>query len=432
MKWLITLTLVMLFSFPAHAQAPTPFFPANSASTKPDLSADGRYVAFASDASNLVSGDYNRSTDVFVADRETGEITRVSINGDGVEGNEYSTNPSISNDGRFVAFESRADNLVDKDINGWEDIFVHDRETGKTTLVSIASDGMQGNLSSHDAIISGDGHFVAFWSNATTLVPNDTNTFRDVFVHDLETSETERLSVSSNGRQGDGDSRKPDISDDGRFVVFWSQASNLVSTDRNLSADIFLVDRGEGEITRVNITSTGSEADDDAEDDVSISGNGAFIAFQTSAGNLFGDDFSFQNRIYLYERETRKVVMISSEESACPSSYCQGATQPVVSGNGRYIAYLSDAYEVDDSASSGSIYLHDRAEGATMRITRTFNDEPLDAFVSELAISDDGRIIAFETSASNVVVPDLNGTTDVFIYDRTSRQNALVSGRKAV
>src|SRR5690554_6282023 len=178
-------------------------------SRNPAISADGRYVAFESSASNLVPGDTNGTLDVFVHDRVTGETTRVSVAFDGIEGEGHSRTPAISADGRYVAFESVATNLVPSYADGRYHVFVHDRVTGETTRVSDAFDGTQGNAHSGHPAISADGRYVAFDSRATNLVPDDTNNAADVFVHDRLTGETTRVSVLSGGAQSDGLSEHP-------------------------------------------------------------------------------------------------------------------------------------------------------------------------------------------------------------------------------
>ncbi len=210
------------------------------------ISADGRFVAFYSGATNLVSGDTNGTTDVFVHDRQTGTTERVSVaTGGGQADNGSFGPPAISADGRFVAFYSNATNLVGGDTNSKYDIFVHDRQTGTTERVSVATGGGQATDSSQSPAISADGRFVTFYSNATNLVGGDTNGAADVFVHDRQTGTTERVSVATGGGQATGgDSYDPAISADGRFVAFDSAATNLVSGDSNSSDDMFVHDRG--------------------------------------------------------------------------------------------------------------------------------------------------------------------------------------------
>jgi Tol biopolymer transport system component len=253
------------------------------------ISADGRYIAFASRASNLVAGDTNGKQDIFVHDRLTGQTTRVSVASDGAQGNGDSGQPVISADGRFVAFYSSASNLVPGDTNGVEDVFVHDRLTGQTTRVSVASDGAQGNGPSWGPSISADGRFVAFESRASNLVPGDTNGTTDVFVHDRHTGQTMRVSVASDGREGNSYSWLARISADGRFVVFTSDASNLVAGDTNGTWDVFVHDRLTGQTTMVSVASDGTPGNGRSIG-VSISGDGRFVAFMSEASNLVAGD----------------------------------------------------------------------------------------------------------------------------------------------
>lgn len=213
----------------------------NGPSNDAAISADGRFVAFASDASSIVRRDTNGVWDIFVHDRESGKTKRVSVSSDEVQGDGASFHPSISADGRFVAFVSLATNLVDDDTNGWHDILVRDRVLGTTEQVSLNSDGVGGNLVSLLPSISSDGRFVAFESNSTNLVDDDPNgTTTDIFVRDRMLGTTELVSVNSDGVEANGESREPSISADGRFVAFASDASNLAADDTNYTLDIFV------------------------------------------------------------------------------------------------------------------------------------------------------------------------------------------------
>ena len=171
-------------------------------------------------ATNLVAGDTNGVRDVFVHDRQTGATTRVSVNSSENQGNAESLAPSLSADGRYVAFASSASNLVTGDTNATSDVFVRDRQTGATTRVSVSSSGTQGNNSSREPSFSADGRFVAFTSQADNLVTGDSNGFADVFVHDRQTAKTTRVSLDGNGNQWASDSDSPSISGDGRFVAY--------------------------------------------------------------------------------------------------------------------------------------------------------------------------------------------------------------------
>ena len=181
------------------------------------ISADGRYVAFYSDSDTLVSGDTNGVLDAFVKDTQTGETVRISTDSDGTQGNGASIVTAISADGRFVAFHSSATNLVSGDTNGTQDAFIKDTQTGETIRVSSASDGTQGNGSSSVRAISADGRFVAFYSAASNLVNDDINGVQDAFVKDTLTGETRIISTASDGSQEDADSFVHAISADGRF-----------------------------------------------------------------------------------------------------------------------------------------------------------------------------------------------------------------------
>jgi len=201
-------------------------------------------VVFESDASNLVPGDTNGRYDIFLRDRQTDTTTRLSVSSAGTQGNDSSLAPSISADGRYVVFESDASNLVPGDTNGRYDIFLRDRQTGTTTRLNVSSTGTQGNGVSGRPSISADGRYVAFNSDASNLVPGDTNGRNDIFLRDRQTGTTTRLSVSSTGVQGDGHSYDPFISADGRYVAFNSHATTLVPGDTNGKQDIFLAATG--------------------------------------------------------------------------------------------------------------------------------------------------------------------------------------------
>jgi Tol biopolymer transport system component len=231
-------------------------------------SPDGRYVAFDSYSSNLVAGDTNGVHDSFVRDRLLNTTVRASVNSAGVEGNSYSFGAAISGDGRYVAFHSEATNLVTGDTNGQIDVFVRDLQTNTTVRASVNSTGAQGNNRSTGEVFSPDGRYLVFVSAASTLVPNDTNGAWDVFVRDLQTNTTTRASVDSAGVQGNASSGMNinlyehvgiAISPDGRYVAFASAASNLVAGDTNGQWDIFVHDQQTGETKRVSLSSAGNE-----------------------------------------------------------------------------------------------------------------------------------------------------------------------------
>ena len=267
-------------------------------SGQPDISADGTLVAFYSRATNLVAGtDANgAAADIFVLDRTTGATSRVSRSSAGVQGNENSLDPALSADGNVVAFESDATNLVAGDTNQTTDVFVHDRASGTTSRVSVDSAGGQSaNVSpdpfdagNYEPDIDGDGDVVSFISDATNLVPDDRNDRLDVFVHDRADRTTKRVSVSGTGAEADNASFRHSIDDSGTRVVFSSTASNLVPGDTNSAPDVFLHDLATGAVTRENVTSDGGQVAFGAANP-HISPDGGFVAFDAGRPYVPGD-----------------------------------------------------------------------------------------------------------------------------------------------
>ena len=262
----------------------------NGYSDFPSISGNGRYVAFVSYADNLVRGDSSHAPDVFVKDLATGIITRVSTDSAGREGNSGSNSPSISADGRYVAFASDADNLVGGDTNGLIDVFVKDLSTGITTGVgTVGERSYYGSFGDMHLSMSADGRHVAFASYADTLVSGDTNGQPDIFVKDLSTGITTRASTDSAGQEGNLASDGPSISADGRFVAFWSRASNLVSGDGNSAPDVFMKDLKTGKTMLISKGDAGT-AGNGASLWPSVSADGRYVAFHSGAHNLYPVD----------------------------------------------------------------------------------------------------------------------------------------------
>ena len=253
------------------------------------LSGDGRYVAFSSDATNLVAGDTNGALDIFVHDRQTGSTHRVSVDSLGMEANGVSQNPTISGNGTLVAFRSTATNLVAGDTNGFADVFVRDRLAGTTVRVSVGPAGAQGNNGSSSPALSADGRFVAFDSPATNLVAGDTNANFDVFIHDRACGVTTRVSLDDGGVQGNGSSTGSDISADGRFVGFRSGATNLVAGDTNGVSDSFVRDRQLGRTARVSVDSSGTQGNGISYP-TALSADASSVLFDSDATNLVAGD----------------------------------------------------------------------------------------------------------------------------------------------
>jgi hypothetical protein len=336
----------------------------------PDISGNGGYIAFLSSASNLVASDTNGFRDIFVRDVAQGVTTRVSVASDGTEGDGHAgVFPSISADGSLVAFSSEATNLVANDNNNSLDVFVHDLETGETTRVSVSSTGDEGDQGSYFPSISEDGLFVAFSSTASNLVPNDTN-IRDVFIHDLTTHETVRVSERAGGGTSDGGSHTfpESISADGKRVAFVSIATNLVSDDTNAGWDVFIHDTATGTTGRINVTSAGEQT-------------GSIWPFPGPAPFV------------------RKVA---------------------ISADGDTVAFISEAGDLVDGDTNQlpDAFVHKMTTGETTRVSVSDDGEEADRGADEVSVGGGGDAIAFSSSSTNLVSGDDDGVANVFVRYR--------------
>lgn len=330
----------------------------NNTSAGPSMSGDGRYIAFTSYASNLVAGDANGTADVYVRDTLTGTTTRVSFTSTGGEPNSVSAQPSISDDGRYASFESWATNMVPGgDVNGmFPDIFVRDRVVGTTTRVSVSSAGVQGDRRSITSSISGDGGSVAFDSEATNLVAGDTNGLQDIFVRDLVAGTTTRVSVSSAGAQANGWSDDPVISDDGRYVAFASSGSTLVAGDANATRDVFVHDRQTATTSRVSVNDLGQEGNG-WSDDAWMSPDGRYVAFDSSASNLTAGDANQAVDAFVHDRQTGRVRLVSLSEVGT-QVLLSAAVDPAVSADGLTIAFSSlGSFALGDDDNNTDVYV---------------------------------------------------------------------------
>jgi len=388
----------------------------NSGSASNSISADGRFVAFTSDASNIVPGDTNNNNDIFVRDTLTNTTTRVSVDSAGNQGNSESYSASISADGRFVAFESLASNIVPGDTNSSYDIFVRDTLTNTTTRVSVDSAGNQGNSNSDGASISADGRFVAFTSDASNIVPGDTNSSRDIFVRDTLTNTTTRVSVDSAGNQGNGNSNSASISADGRFVAFTSGASNIVPGDTNNRNDIFVRDRLTNTTTNVSVDSAGNQGNNGSFT-TSISADGRFVAFASSASNIVPGDTNNRNDIFVRDRLTNTTTNVSVDSAGNQGN--SASFTPSISADGRFVAFASSAFNLvpGDTNSTGDIFVRDTLTNTTTRVSVDSAGNQGNSDSTSASISANGRFVAFGSNSSNLVPGDTNNTRDVFVSD---------------
>ena len=339
-------------------------------SDSPAISDDGRFVAFVSVATNLIPGDTNGQPDIFLRDIQAGQTRRVSISSSGGQSNGASISPALSSNGRYIAFISSANNLVPNDSNSVQDVFVHDTVTGVTNRVSISSTGQEANYWSSHPAISANGRFVAFVSHASNLVNGDTNNTGDVFVHDRQTGATGRVSVASNGAQSNHISWAPDISADGRYVVFSSNANNLVLSDTNQWGDIFLRDRLNNTTELISATTNRGPANSWSQFPV-ISNDGSYLAFFSWANNLTANDQNSWPDIFLYQRATNQLTLVSVAGDG--TQQLIGVTDMLadISGNGRYVVFATpiDNLVPNDTNGQQDIFVYDRQTTIIIRVS---------------------------------------------------------------
>ena len=373
----------------------------------PSVSGSGRYVAFSSLASNLVPEDSNERQDVFVRDRGTGTTERVSLSSSGTQANLRSFQPAVSGDGRYVAFISEASNLVPGDTNGERDVFVRDRETGTTELVSVSSSGTQANLGSIQPAVSGDGRYVAYISAATNLVPGETDDRPDVFVRDRQAGTTELVSVSSSETHGNQGGLSAALSGDGRYVAFASHSSNLVAGDTNGLADVFVRDQETGTTERVSVRTSGAQLLSFSATPA-ISRDGRYVAFESDEFGWAPGDDNTTTDVFVRDREagTTEWVSVTSQETPIDSQGDSGSAS--LSTHGRYVAFTA----------RGNVFLRDRATGTTERVSISIRTHIGRNSSLEPAISAGGRYVAFTSYKRDLVPGDTNRRRDVFIRDR--------------
>jgi Tol biopolymer transport system component len=423
--------------------------PANNNSNNPTVSLDGRYVAFQSNASNLVAGDTNDQEDIFVRDRQTNVTTRVSVSSAGAQANGFSIRATISSDGRFVVFASNATNLVAGDTNAQTDVFLRHLQNSTTIRVSVSSSGAQANGASFQSSISFDGAWVAFESDATNLVAGDTNAKRDVFLYGRLTGAVTRLSLASNGAEGNGDSSSPVISADGSTIAFVSTASNLVSDFNAAIADVFVHVRATGQTSCVSVgppvfsppenPSVACGGANAMSNYPSISADGTVVAFASDAMNMVEGDENNKRDVFVRDRTARTIRRVSVASNGTEGNGAAFDNPPEVqayiSGDGRLVAFHSDANNLLAAGEGTKVFVHDRQPFGTAWITPTAN---LGSFLSDDggAISSDGRFVAFASNADSLVPGDTNNAADVFLQDRylgtLERVSVATDGTQAI
>jgi Tol biopolymer transport system component len=373
------------------------------------FSADGRYVVFWSEATNLGDGDTDGIEDIHVYDRQTGTVELVSRAGaNGAKGNNFSQEPTISADGRYVAFQSHASNLGDDDTDGVLDIHVYDRQTGTVELVSRAgANGPKGDNNSFAPTISADGRYVAFLSFAANLGDGDTDTIADIHVYDRQTGTVELVSrAGANGPKGDNNSFAPTISADGRYVAFLSFAANLGDGDTDGVLDIHVYDRQAGTVELVSRAGANGPKGDNHSNEPAISADGRYVAFRSLAANLGDGDTDTTADIHVYDRQTGTVELVSRAGANGPKGD-NHSNEPAISVDGRYVAFQSHASNLGDGDTDGieDIHVYDRQTGTVHLMSARADGTKGNSTSLYPAIAPDGTLLAFSSFATNLAGP---------------------------
>lgn len=347
-------------------------------------------------------------------------IERVSQAFDGGDTFDFSVLPTLSLDGTKVVFESRADNLVSNDFNGQSDIFLTDLASGTTSRVSELPGGNDAFGDSYNAMISGDGGTVVFESNADGFVGNDFNGQNDVFAKDLATGNVVRASLRWDGTEIFG-AFDGSISNDGRYVTFQSFDSNVTPNDFNGWDDVFVRDLVNNTTMDVSNFGVGGSQSDFGSYNAAISGDGQFVVFESMATNLVNDDFNGQTDIFVRNLQagtTEKISQSFDRLDADNMSY--GAA---ISDDGRYVAYSSQANNITSSDNNGfvDVFLHDRDTGTTTRITDAMNGTGTDLF--DVAISPDGMIVTYTSYDPGNPFPQ---TAKTYAYDQNTGETTEI------
>jgi Tol biopolymer transport system component len=376
------------------------------------ISKTGRFVVLESGA-ELVPGDSNPGYDIYLRDRLKKKTHLISIRSDEtqpVTGSSFA--PEISADGRFVVFEGSAQ-LSNQDTNATFDVYVRDRRLGKTRLANLDSAGnYDPDGDSYDPSISPNGRYVAFISESDALVENDTNSLADVFVRDRSTGETTRASISSAGVEADGVSSGPSLADNGK-VTFTSNASNLVGADGNGAQDVFM-HNPTGRTRRVSVRSSGSEGAYGSQTG-SLSRTATVVSF-VSSSSLSAADGNTLPDVYIHVFSTGKTVLVSVRSNGTHPTQEAHPTKGALSYDGRYVTFSSDRHLAPaDTNAFEDMYRYDRKTGKTILVSKGVGGENTDSDVHEGSISGDGHWVAFDTDASNMVANDTNGNFDVFL-----------------
>ncbi len=393
-------------------------------SQAPSISSNGRYVAFHSQVSNLVVGDTNGHFDIFVTDMILGTTVRASLSSSGEEGYAGSYYPSISSDGRYVSFTAEAYNLVPGDTNNRNDVFLRDLTQATTVRVSVSSSGAQASNHSDLSSISGDGRLICFTSRASNLVSGDNNSYLDAFVRDVTLGTTRRVSLTSAGSQIGGGCLMATISEDGRYVGFTSWGSGVVSQNQNAYQDAYLRDLILNSTSLISQNSTGQEGNQDSLS-VSLSGDGRYATFPSDSTNLSLEDRNRATDVFVRDRSSLETTLISNPQVSSHAN--DDSLDASINFNGRFVAFTSEANNIvlGDTNNFADVFVHDSLTGFRSWISLSSQGVVGNGPSRSPSISGDGRYVAFESSSSNWVANDSN--TDIFVRDTQAGTTTLLS-----
>lgn len=381
-------------------------------------SADGVQTAFQSRADNFSDDDHNMTSDIYLTTLDG--VPRLLSRGlDGQAADGESRRPAMAAGGCCIAFESAASNLVRDDVNQTWDIFVFDVAAGAVQLVSPGLNGSANGPSSEPAL-SADGRFVVFESKASNLVTGDVNSVADIFVFDRRSQTIRLLTQGLDGAPANRASANASISADGRHVVFDSWADNLVRNDTNRALDVFWLDRHSGVVTRVSVAADGVQGDRPSQRPVIATAGGA-VAFESQATNLTPDDDNNVADVFVYVMASGVVERVSLSSGGQAANDASGTVR--LSADGRFVVFASfaDNLTPGDDNYSLDIFLRDRQIGMTQNISSRPGWSANGAS-NNPDISADGRYITFDSVAANLIPGDDNAAIDIFLLDRTLAQ----------
>jgi hypothetical protein len=341
--------------------------------------------------------------------------TRVSEDSAAMEANGFSFSTKASDDGRFVVFTTNATNLFAGDTNAVSDVVLKDRLTGALTCMSCTSAGAPSNGASSGGAISGDGQFVSFQSDATNLVTGDSNALTDVFVRNLATAAVELISKTAAGVQTNGNSGQSRLTTDGRYVIFGSTATNLVTGDTNGIGDIFLKDRQTGVVTRESVVTGGGEAFNTLGGGGSISsaisGDGQYIAFTSGANTMAPGDTNNLIDFFVRDRSANTTVRLTNTAGTTGS-----CSDPAISKDGSMVGFTSSFADlvVGDTNAAGDVFYRSRTGGTLARVTGPAGLQT-DGASEVPSFNATGTKLAFDSAATNLIATDTNALGDIFV-----------------